>query len=60
MSRYDDRILGAFESIDRTLKRIAQVLEDEHNKPWMEWKNGFNLIPVSDIAVSEDNENGPH
>lgn len=60
MSMYDNRILAVFESIDRTLKRIAQVLEDEHNEPWMVWNNGFNLIPVSDAAVSEDNENVSH
>lgn len=60
MSMYDNRILAVFESIDRTLKRIAQVLEDEHIKPEMVWNNGFNLIPVSDAAVSEDNENVSH
>jgi hypothetical protein len=57
---YDNRILAVFESIDRTLKRIAQVLEDEHNEPVMVWNNGFDLIPVPNVAVSEDNENVSH
>lgn len=29
MSMFDTRILNALESIDRTLKRIAQALEDQ-------------------------------
>lgn len=60
MSMYDNRILAVFESIDRTLKRIAQVLEDEHNEPVMMWNNGFSLLPISDVAVSEDDENVFH
>jgi hypothetical protein len=51
---YDNRILAVFESIDRTLKRIAQVLEDEHSEPEMV------LIPVPNVVVSEDNENVSH
>lgn len=60
MSMYDNRILAVFDSIDRTLKRIAQVLEDEYSKPEMVWHNGFNLVPAPSVVVSEDNENGPH